>query len=177
MLLRLLRLTALLSAVACLALGAQVPASAGEGNLVAENPGWMRLPADTAALPMIAADSAGGTGYVLSGTNPRVWDRAQAVSLTGARPLSKLTAVPPMDKRSPLVVDEKRHLVIYVEALPSPIEGTQQPAAGTVVGVGLRSGAVRVLFEYVSRLSPSEPIEGLSLDDAGDDLLVLGASD
>ncbi|MCU1591851.1 MAG: hypothetical protein JWP11_3107 [Frankiales bacterium] len=163
--------------MACAALAVPLPAQAAENSLVVTG-SWHRVPADTGGLPMLTADSAAGDGYLLSSKQPTGWDRAQAVSLVSGRPLSKVVDIPPLENRAPILVDEKRHVVIYAGGT-APVAGgsIHAPAAAVLVGIGLRAGVVRVLFRVTTRLQPGERVAGLSFDDSGDDLLVLATHD
>jgi hypothetical protein len=120
---------------------------------------------------MIAPDGAAGVGFVLSGTSVGRWSRAQAVALRSGRPVSRLTTIPPLETRAPVVLDQRRHVLLYVEA---PVNQGSLAIGETrnIVGVGLRRGVVSVLFRVASRVPAARPMS-LVLDPAGDDLLVL----
>jgi hypothetical protein len=174
-----LRTAALLSAMACLGLGLQLPAGAAGDtgmHVVAEVRG---VPADTAAPPALIADGPGGVGYVLSGSTLNEWQRVQAVGLRSARALSPVTGIPPLENRAPVLVDTQHHVLMYAEE-PSGLASSpaaRPPVAPTIVGIGLRNGAVRVLFRVQTRFSPGARIAALALDDAGQDVLALASTE
>lgn len=173
-----IRLAAMLGVLGFMAWGVQLPASAGPAA-----PGTLSIlgdvlvPADTGGLPMLVPDSAAGVGYVLSSNQVAGWDRGQAVDLRTRRPVSAVTAIPALDQTTPVVVDPRRRLLIYAERLPPPVNNgvTHTPAVTNVVGLGLRGGSVRVLFRAATRFSVVERVAALSLDDTGNDLLLLAS--
>ncbi len=181
------RSAATLVVVLCAAMGAAlgVPGQArgATTGLVVVGQWGSVVPADTVVAPMVAVDSPARVGYVLSGSSRQtfaasdsnlLWNRVQPVSLSSGRPIAPLSAVPPLDVIAPVLVDQRRHLLIYPQR---PLVGgatTAYASAPVLVGIGLRDGVVKVLFQVTTRLPPGVRVAGLTLDDSGSDLVVAG---
>ena len=176
---RLLRAAALLTALACLGLGGHPAAGAAGGTDIGVVGEVRGLPADTASPPALEPDGPAGVGYVLSGPTLHTWSRVQAVALRSGHRLSGLAPIPPLEDRAPVLVDTRHHVLLY-PAAPEGVASSaaaRPPVAPTLVGIGLRNGAVRVLFRVPLPFSPGARVAALSLDDAGQDLLALASTE
>jgi hypothetical protein len=136
---------------------------------------WHPFDATTQLPGAFAVDASARMGWAFSGdasTADQGWNHVAAVSLLNGRRMSRSTSVPTLQERAPLVVDPRRHLVVYAE---NQIGGVQPgaPFAPKLVGIAVRHGAPGIVFRIASPLG-FDRIAGLALDETGDDLFVLG---
>lgn len=148
-----------------------VPARADAPSLVLEQ-NWA-TPAGHAVMPAIAFDGPARAAYVLLGQGGSLLNRAMVVDPGTMRPRTPTVTIPDVEQASPLIVDERRHLLIYVEAVAGNNEKLHSVASRNLVGIGLRSGSLRLLFKVPWR--GTQQIAGMTLDNDGQDLFLLGA--
>lgn len=170
------RAVALAAATACAAavavVGAGTSVVADDSGLVVA--GEWSLPKDTIEHGFVAVDDVARVGYAFSNnaTNA-VFSRVQAIDLDTGKPRSAVTPTRRIPTRAPVLVDTRRHVVIYAETHPTSHTG---PLDSHLVGITLRGKEVKEVFRVPSPLGLLR-IAGMSFDDAGDDLVLLGTAD
>ena len=118
-----------------------------------------------------------GVGWALSGdtaTAENGWAQATVVSLTDGKRLGGPVAIPSAETRTPILVDTRRHLLIYAE---NQLGGVQAglPFSPNIVGLSLTGRTPHVAFRVASPLGLLR-IAGMAFDEKGDDLFVLGTA-
>lgn len=140
---------------------------------------------DAAVLPMVAVDASRRTGLVLSDSGQLgaadqskhlgSWNRVQAIDLDSGRLTSAREATPPVEIRSPVVVDSRRHVVLYPEMSEAAGTAKAYVAPPALVGVGLVAGKPKTLFRVASRF-PTGRIAGMSISPDGSGLVVVATT-
>lgn len=154
------------------ALAGGAPTAGADESLV-ESATWQPFPADTVGHGFVAVDDGARVGYAFSGTLGGTWRRVQALDLDTGRARSAVTEIRPMASRTPVLVDTRRHVLIYAETH----NGDFGSAGGSfLVGAALRGKEVKEVFRVASPVGNLR-IAGLAFDETGDDILVVGTAE
>ena len=147
--------------------------TAGADESLVETATWQPFPAGTAGHGFVAVDDAARVGFAFSGVLEGTWRRVQAIDLDTGRPRGPVTEIAPLASRTPILVDERRHVVIYADTHGGE---TGVPKSSSLVGLALRGNAVKEVFRVASPLGNLR-IAGMAFDESGNDLVIVGTAD
>jgi len=166
-------LVAATATAAAVVMAGTLPHAGADEGLV-ESAEWRPFPKDTVGHGFVAVDDVARVGFAFSGTaDVGAWTRVQAIDVDSGRPLSAVTPTRVVSTRAPVLVDVKRHVVVYAE---THARNTTGPVSSYLVGLALRGREVKEIFRVTSPVGANR-IAGMSFDDAGDDLVVVGTAD
>jgi hypothetical protein len=141
---------------------------------------WKPFPGDAVGHGYIAVDATARIGYAFSNgrsgapDDETVWTRVQALDLDTGKPRGGVLTIPRLTSRAPVLVDAKRHVVLYASSYTKA--GVNLPEPSSLVGIGFRDGAVKQLFSVPAPTGLLR-VAGMAWDDTGRDVVIAATMD